>query len=518
MGERKWLYIFLGVFLLAGFQNVSAQTDPFREVIDYLNNKPYTADKADLTKADLKVGDEVDQALTDVGLSVYTLLRNEPFARHGYLFKDMILQDIFSQTNWYKGNPDFQFGQLSPQESKNVEFIKSIESNYDYDNIANSLKTLNSSLLDDDLYSAMSLPFPHYVLMSLHHVRLNPSRLLRNLIFAKRGYIFNEPLLKNIFSRTDWYSPKSGNIADILPQMSKTEVRDIELLRKKEWVDILDSVNFTLPKGMFSIPTIGFNALFIRELTFQGEPYYYSSSLFDFAEAADAGILDGHKTNVEELVPPDVIARIEAEPDPAKKLVLFFNNKKYKGYADTIVFNHSDMQVPTYLQEAVKDYGVDYLVLLRKEIHARVGVKFADQRSFNIFSKCGWYKARYDLTPFTESRFPPEAKINKTEIRNFSLLEGEELAPKALLYRDKNMVADLKNDSFVFVKVGRVKIPSSESDEESDEEMEIGSEYPTLEAYEKGYLQSVIDDIFKRIRIDGNEYKEQEVGYTARGM
>lgn len=481
-----------------------------KRIVEYLNQKPYTADKVALTENDLKVDDKLDRALAYAGISVYTLLRNEPFARHGYTFKDKVLQDIFSGTAWYKPSPDFQFDQLSKLEIKNVEFIKSIETTYDYQNIAkelNSLDTGRSSIF----LSADTNVFSHDAVMSLNHVRVNPSRLLRNYIFARRGYIFRDPALKEIFSRTDWYQPRYTDLAQASANLTKTEFVDVELLKKKEWMDILDAVNFTLPRDVISIPTVGYNALFIRELVHKDQSYFYSSQFIHALREVDTGIFDDHRTDADKLVSEEIVRRIKAEKDPVKKIVLYFDNKKYKGYTDSLVFNHSDMQVPSYLKEAVESYGVDYRILLRKEIHARAGARFIDKKSGVIFSQCRWYKPRYDLTPRTVSRLPSDAAITRQELINFALLEGEELAQKAKQYKDKNMVVDLSGNVY-FVKVGAVNIPGSQG-----RTIKIASDFASVEAYENGSLQDVVNEVFEKYQFNARDYQEQEQQYAAIG-
>ena len=55
------------------------------------------------------------------------LMRNEIYARHGYLFKDKKLQDYFESTSWYKVNKKFLFEDLNKYEIKTVNTIVEIE-------------------------------------------------------------------------------------------------------------------------------------------------------------------------------------------------------------------------------------------------------------------------------------------------------------------------------------------------------------------------------------------------------
>lgn len=64
-----------------------------------------------------------------IGLSKSELriLRNEIYARHGYIFKSQDLRDYFSTKSWYSPRYDDVSSQLSTIEKKNVEFIKKHE-------------------------------------------------------------------------------------------------------------------------------------------------------------------------------------------------------------------------------------------------------------------------------------------------------------------------------------------------------------------------------------------------------
>jgi len=55
------------------------------------------------------------------------LMRNEIFARHGYIFKDKTLTEYFSKFDWYKPVHEDVTAMLSETEQKNSELIKMIE-------------------------------------------------------------------------------------------------------------------------------------------------------------------------------------------------------------------------------------------------------------------------------------------------------------------------------------------------------------------------------------------------------
>ncbi len=64
------------------------------------------------------------EGLTSWDLKV---MRNEIFARHGYIFRTQEMIDYFSQKSWYTPRYDDVSSLLSSIEKKNVEFIKIYE-------------------------------------------------------------------------------------------------------------------------------------------------------------------------------------------------------------------------------------------------------------------------------------------------------------------------------------------------------------------------------------------------------
>ena len=58
-----------------------------------------------------------------------SLIRNEIFARHGYVFKKEEYRNYFNSMPWYTPNPSFSgsVNDLNSIEKYNVELIKSLE-------------------------------------------------------------------------------------------------------------------------------------------------------------------------------------------------------------------------------------------------------------------------------------------------------------------------------------------------------------------------------------------------------
>ena len=55
------------------------------------------------------------------------LMRNEVFARHGYIFNDTELKNYFTSQSWYKPNPTFNPNQLNEFEQLFLKYLKDLE-------------------------------------------------------------------------------------------------------------------------------------------------------------------------------------------------------------------------------------------------------------------------------------------------------------------------------------------------------------------------------------------------------
>lgn len=64
-----------------------------------------------------------------LGQQMLRLMRNEVFARHGYVFKDIDLQNYFAAMSWYKQDHTFNPNQLNEFELLFLKYIKDLEEN-----------------------------------------------------------------------------------------------------------------------------------------------------------------------------------------------------------------------------------------------------------------------------------------------------------------------------------------------------------------------------------------------------
>ena len=63
---------------------------------------------------------------------------------------------------------------------------------------------------------------------------LDELRIVRNEIFARKGYIFNSEDLQKHFSTFDWYEPKHANVDSLLTDLDKRNIQTILELEKEK--------------------------------------------------------------------------------------------------------------------------------------------------------------------------------------------------------------------------------------------------------------------------------------------
>ena len=86
-------------------------------------------------------------------LSELKLLRNEFFARQGYLFKNNDLKQHFSQFSWYKGTKSTEEISLTQKDKAKVAFIKKVENEKKLNNTRIETLKLFSKIPDESMDS-----------------------------------------------------------------------------------------------------------------------------------------------------------------------------------------------------------------------------------------------------------------------------------------------------------------------------------------------------------------------------
>ena len=150
--------------------------------------------------------------LIELDKEEYRIMRNEIFARHGHIFQDESLRTYFESQPWYE--PSDEEVKLSKIEQYNVNFIKKIADEMaqvawlEYD-----LNTYSKKITEDDIY----------------YLNKRDLRILRNEIYARYGYIFDDPALVEEFKYAWWYTPVTKKVT-----LTDIEKHNVEVIRRKE--------------------------------------------------------------------------------------------------------------------------------------------------------------------------------------------------------------------------------------------------------------------------------------------
>lgn len=166
-------------------------------------------------------------------LREFSLLRNTIFARVGNSFRKTWLDEHFRAQPWYKPLDKAQLDRLTSIDKKNVELIVQAQEALTKSDLESSrdallaikdrnkmqeleLRLLSARLgkwaggakdkdpkrtpLEDPMLLDKTLK-----LANLREMSRRDLRILRNMIYARRGRCFKSPLVSSYFARMDWY-------------------------------------------------------------------------------------------------------------------------------------------------------------------------------------------------------------------------------------------------------------------------------------------------------------------------
>jgi len=183
-----------------------------------------------------------DDDLIGRSLRELTLMRNTIYARAGNKFRKQWLNDYFSAQPWYHALDKMDESKITPLDRKNAQII----AQYDADIPRDELLSMQQALRTENLVQgpdgklASKPPSPEdkiefrlisirlgkwagpadaertpledptlldkqITVASLKDFSRRDLRLIRNLIYARRGRPFNSDLLKAYFAGVDWY-------------------------------------------------------------------------------------------------------------------------------------------------------------------------------------------------------------------------------------------------------------------------------------------------------------------------
>ena len=152
------------------------------------------------------------------------IIRNEIYARNGYVFKDEIINDYFMNMDWYVPNANYSDDMLNDIEKGNLAIINYYERSKGYSTDEPTHDTLyESSATPTRTYNCPEdyIADKEYVTETFLKTLTKESvEILRNEIYARHGYIFGDIRLKHYFDLQNWYE---GN-----PDFNPNEFNEIE--------------------------------------------------------------------------------------------------------------------------------------------------------------------------------------------------------------------------------------------------------------------------------------------------
>lgn len=191
-------------------------------------------------------------------LREFSLLRNTIFARVGNSFRKTWLDEHFRAQPWYKALEKAQLDRLTAIDKKNVEIIVQAQealSKQELESARDTLAALKerskeqdqelrllSSRLgkwagDEKLKDPKRTPLEDPTLLdkilklsNLREMSRRDLRILRNMIYARRGRSFDSPLVSSYFHRMDWYEAVENFKSSMLTATDRKNIRIVKSL------------------------------------------------------------------------------------------------------------------------------------------------------------------------------------------------------------------------------------------------------------------------------------------------
>jgi hypothetical protein len=161
-----------------------------------------------------------------ISISIHTEVgeRNfgEPMPIEGYSFRDDCPEEIYSIFFKYEKYVSSESGYVLGDYFHTDRFIDTTMKACDFD-----YKRL---FVDGDYKMASCKALTSE---DIDHFENAELRLMRNEIFARYGYIFNDIKLQAYFSKKDWYKPRGKDVNKYLTQLEKDNIKLIQELENK---------------------------------------------------------------------------------------------------------------------------------------------------------------------------------------------------------------------------------------------------------------------------------------------
>ncbi len=193
-------------------QEADALIEMFRDPYVDANLGKRATTTAVATPADLnKLVDTVwqgksldESALATLDADALRVLRNAPYARHGYRFKSADLSGYFGKTGWYRPDPKFDHRRLTPQDVQTVAAVKTWERRAKLVGAARP-SAVPQVAIDLDALVGRAARGEALGDGDLAPLDLAELRVVRNASYARHGYRFRSADLRQLFGAKPWY-------------------------------------------------------------------------------------------------------------------------------------------------------------------------------------------------------------------------------------------------------------------------------------------------------------------------
>lgn len=158
------------------------------------------------------------EELENLTLDELGYLRNEFYARKGFIFRTNKMKSYFSKKTWFK--PVTRDVKLTEVELENVYLIRAMEQEINFGKNISEVDQINKlyeiaqlrALTKDDIKDISPHKLPY----------------LRNTFFAKKGFIFSVLRYKDYFESQNWYVGSRENVDNLLSDLDKKNINFIK--------------------------------------------------------------------------------------------------------------------------------------------------------------------------------------------------------------------------------------------------------------------------------------------------
>ena len=160
------------------------------------------------------------------------LLRNVPYARHGYTFNSDELRRQFAAMSWYHADPRFDNARLTRADADNIALVHSYEGRAQLLG-ARPAKRQDPATASAQLEKLLQRTQKGEPLASVdvETLDLGQLRFLRNTTYARHGYVFRSSDLQAFFAAKPWYR---ANPSYQEKQLTPTDAGTIALIQARE--------------------------------------------------------------------------------------------------------------------------------------------------------------------------------------------------------------------------------------------------------------------------------------------